>query len=325
MAGSRIASQRREAEAAERRARLLLYITIGVLAAVVVIVGIGLYITQYLPPRAHVATIAGQDYNADDVAKRGSYYMIFEGGALSRSVVGIADVTIDLLAEQAVVLQEAPAEVGEVTDADIEAALRERLGFDEGDPAFTDSLADLIRTSGFDRDGYFQLVRAQVLGDRLSEQFLEGLPTAATQWHLERVRLTSRANAEALRDRVLAGESMDDVAQELASDPFANLDIDWWPLDLLAGDVRDAVGALGEGDLSEPVQSGLFFDVYRAVEVESDRELTEDQRNNLASLELTDWIDEHRDNVEVTRDLSTSESDWIAERVLNDVQEAIGG
>ena len=40
MAGSRIASQRREAEAAERRARLLFLVTIAVLAVVVVIVAI---------------------------------------------------------------------------------------------------------------------------------------------------------------------------------------------------------------------------------------------------------------------------------------------
>jgi len=325
VAGSRIASQRRETEAAERRARLLLLITIAVLVLVAVIVAVGLYVTQYRPPRAHVATIGGQDFTAQDVANRGSYYMIFEGGALNRSVVGIADFTLDLLEEQVIVLQQAPAEVGEVTDADVEATLRERLGFTADDPAFTDSLADLIRTSGFDRARYFEVVRAQVLGDRLTTSFLEDIPTAATQWHLERVRLTSRANAEELRERVLGGEAIEDVARDLASDPAANLDIDWWPLDLLAGEVRDAVGVLGAEDVSEPVPSGLFFDVYRAVEVESDRDLTGDQRNQLASLELTDWIDERRDRLEASRDLSTAESDWIANRVLSDIQGVIGG
>jgi len=322
---SRIATQRQQAAADARRARLLTFATIAVLSLVAVIVAVGLYVTQYRPPRAHVATIGGQDFTADQVARRASYYMIFEGGAQSRSVVGIADFTLDLLEQQIVVLQQAPAEVAEVTDADVEAALRERLGFSEDDSAFPDSLADLIRTSGYDRAGYFDLVRTQLLGDRLTERFLEGVPMAATQWHLERVRLGSRANAETLRERVLAGESMDDVARELAADPVANVDLDWWPLDLVADEVRDTVGALGAGDLSEPVPSGLFFDVYRAIEVQSDRDLTEDQRNQLAGLKLVDWVEDHRANLESTRDLSTSEANWIADRVLSRIQDVLGG
>jgi hypothetical protein len=327
LAGSPAATRRRDAEAQEaRRERLLRGIIIGVLVLVAVIVAVGLYVTSYLPPRAHVATIAGRDLTADDVVRRGTYFMVFEGGAQTQSFAGISDFTLDLMEDEALILERAPSEVGAVSDNQVEAELRERLGFEAEAPAFTEALADVIRSSGFGRDGYYELVRVRVLGDRLLESFVEdAVPTSAGQWHLLRVRVTTQDNADQVRERVLAGEDFDGVAQELAAEPEANRDRDWWPLDLLGEDARAAVEPLEAGDVSEVVQVGLFFDVYFAAEFEADRELDEEQRNAMGRNLLAEWLAGQRPTFETQRELSPSEDTWITEHMAERVTEALLG
>lgn len=327
MAGSPAAAQRRDVEArAARRERLIRNLIIGGLGLVGVIVAVGLYVTAYLPPRAHVATIAGTDLTADDVVRRATYYMVFEGGIQTRTLAGISEFTLDLMADEALILERGPTEVGAVSDGQVEDDLRERLGFEPDDAAFTDALVDAIRSSGFGRDGYYELVRARVLTDRLLERFLEeDVPTSAAQSHLLSVRTTTRDNADQVRERVLAGETFEAVALELASEPAANLDQDWWPLDLLTEEVRAAVEPLGAGDISEPVQAGLFFDVIYVPEVETERELSEDQRDALAGQLVVEWVDEQTATFATERELSPSEATWIAEHVAERVTEALVG
>ena len=60
---------RREREQRTRRTeRMVIIGAAGVLAVATVVVLVGLYVTQYLPPRAHVLTVGESEYNAGEVA-----------------------------------------------------------------------------------------------------------------------------------------------------------------------------------------------------------------------------------------------------------------
>ena len=107
----------------------------------VVIVGVGYYTTQYLPPRRHVITVEGAVFDAADVRDRTSYFLLRE--SLGRVLVSEAVVaTLDRIEDGFVLRIRGPELVGEVTDEDFERAMREQLGFLVEDPDAEDPDAE---------------------------------------------------------------------------------------------------------------------------------------------------------------------------------------
>jgi parvulin-like peptidyl-prolyl isomerase len=325
------ASERRAARAAEeRRQRLILYGAIGGLAAVAVIIAIGLYITQYRAPHAHVLTVAGRDYDAAAVARRGSYHAIFEGGIRDLSITSIAERAVDLLVDEAVVRERAPATVGAVSEDDVENDLRERLGFGDSDDRqqFAEALRNVLRASRLTRDEYYDLATAAMLADRLRDGFEEDIGAAAPQVRLSRIRLTDSAAAEEVRATALGGADFAELAAERTADTQHRDDggdLGWFPLTLLNDEVVEAISGLQAGEIAPIVDSGLFFDVYLVAEREDERELDERQVGQLVAQMFSEWRDVERPAIAVAVDLSDGEERWIADRVAGTVNAALGG
>jgi hypothetical protein len=125
-----------ERERAERQQRLI-YIGAGaVLGLAALLILAGLFVTRYLPPRAHVVTVADQSYQARDVVDRGVYLAFFEGGAAS--IADIARDTVDVILEEAALREFGPDIVEPVMAADIERELNIDLGLIVDDPDPTD-------------------------------------------------------------------------------------------------------------------------------------------------------------------------------------------
>lgn len=126
-AGSARISSRREREDRARRTERIAIIAVSVVLGVaVLVVLIGLYVTQYLPPRAHVLRAGETDYQAAEVARRATYEVRF--GDISDDITETVTETLRVLEEQTILLDRAPAVVGEVSDEDVTQWLREHLG-----------------------------------------------------------------------------------------------------------------------------------------------------------------------------------------------------
>lgn len=232
-----------------------------VVAAAVVLVG--LFITQYLPPREHILTIAGQDYNASDVKSRGSYMLRYERdfaeGTTQDTLVGK---TIERITLDEVLRSRAPATVGEVTEDDVEQELRERLGFADptptpaaspapgaaGTPAasptaqpteaatpdaeqrqqqeedFGRARADVYRDAGMSRSKFDGILTANLLERRLRDQFEAEMSKAAPQVSLQLIRVADEATAQRVRDQALAGSDFVRLAAEYSITPTAKTD-----------------------------------------------------------------------------------------------------
>ena len=318
-------SRRRREQAEARRNRLIMGGVVVVLAAVVAVIAAGLFITQYLPPRAHVVAIEGVDFDASAVRRRATYYVLFEGG-IGTSITAVPSFTVDLLVREAALRAGAPALVGSVSEEQMDQELRERLGFADSDDAagFARALQGLLRGSGLDRDEFFALLEGQMLVERLRGNYREEIGETARQLDLSRIGVDDEETAEALRDRASEGEGFVALAEELASDPEADVELGWIPVDLLDDDVIVALEGLGRGDVSEPVSSGLSFQVYLVGDVEDARELTGPQLDGLVLLRLEAWLDQEMPQIAVERDLSDDEQQWIADGVLADVARALG-
>lgn len=326
MAARQRATSRRQQEQAEaRRNRLVMGGVVVVLVAVVAVIGAGLFVTQYLPPRAHVIAIEGVDYDAAAVRRRATYYVLFEGG-IRTGITGVPSLAIDLLVREAALRARAPALVGAVSEEQMDQELRERFGFADSDDAagFASALQGVLVNSGLDRDEFFALLESQMLVERLRDRYSEEIGETARQLDLSRISVDDEETADALRDRARDGEGFAALAEELASDPEANVELGWTPVDLLDDDVLAALEGLGRGDVSEPVGSGLSFEIYRVEGVDNDRELAEAQLNGLVTLRVEAWFDQETPQIAVERDFSDEEEQWLVDGVVADVARALG-
>ncbi len=322
MAGiSRTALRRRQEEAQARRDRTILLGTIGVLAAAAVIVLVGLYFTVYLPPRASVASIDGQAVTAGDAVDRASFFMVSEGGAFSREIDDLAELGVDRLVRDAVLFKEAPALVGEVSDSDADAKAREVLGNLEGE-AYADALQAVLQRAGIERQQYREILKSRLLAERLTERFRGELPEAMDQRHVLRGGTPRLVKAQRGIERARGGEDFTGLGDQYGADRQLQVDLGWTPDDLLLPDAERALSGLGAGDVSAPAMSGLFFDVYKVVELQAARPLSDEQRDALADRRVDDWVTERESQLSVTRDLSKDESAWITAQVSDRVQKA---
>lgn len=325
-----------------------------VVAAAVVLVG--LYITQYRPPRAHILTVEGTDYSAAEVKSRGSYMLRFERdfaeGVTQETLV---DRTIERIVRDEVLRRRAPAFVGEVTTDDLEQELRVRLGFASASPTpgaspapgsaatpaatpteaatpdeaqreqqeadFAQARQELYRSGGMGREALDNVLIAGMLQQRLSDQFQSELGTTAPQINLQMIRVADEATAQRVREQALQGSDFVRLAAEYSVTPTAQQDggeLGWQLVDLLEQSVRGAVESLPAGGITEIIASDRFFDIYRVAEATADRELDAEQLNTLLGNRLDAWFEEERTNVSVEIDLSESEADWLRDEIVSD-------
>ena len=342
-----------ERDRADQQLRLIYIGSGAVLVIAAFAVAMGLFVTRYQPPRAHVLTVDGASYQAREVADRGAYLAFFEGGASSLS--DIARDTVELLIEEAALRSQAASLVGSVSEEDIRQELYVELELvtppvelpplagdstatpvDETatptptptpaptptavvDPeAFADVLTEFLRDTDLDRDGYEAIVEARLYRERLREHFEAEVGESGPQVNLQRIRVSTQLAADTVTEELDGGADFATLADEesVAEGDGEGGEVGWTSLDLLDEDVRAAVEGLGVGAHSVAIAAGVFFEVYRVSEIAEDREYDGIVAIELASLRLDDWFETAIAAIEVERDLSAGEESWINDHVL---------
>lgn len=322
------ASARRSREAADsRRLRILVIATIVVLSASAVLAGIGVYVGVYLPPRAHVLTVDDHEYDAGEFMRRARYFALYEGGAL-QGLDRVVDGAIAQLEREAKLRRDAPGSVGEVTEADMDAELRERLGFaEEGvdESGYGSALGSLLRVVDMPRDEFNRILEAQILEGRLRVQFETEIGDSAPQVQLRSLRVGDRALAERLREEALTTDDFHAVAvRESLDDGAAAATPTWQAVEALDERIRDAVKDLKPGAVSAVVEATPFYEIYYLEDRANDRELDETLTAQLVATRLGQWLDAAAPPA-VEHAMSNEEYSWIVERVSSAVANAQRG
>ncbi len=323
------------------------------LAIAAIAVVIGLFVTRYQPPRAHVLTVDGESHQARDIVDRGAYLAFFEGGA--GSISDIARETVDMLIEEAALRSQAEQLVGPVTEADIERELLLELELivEEPEPVpaegdeedadatatpeatattevdaqeFADALTDFLRDADLDRGTFELIVEARIYRERLQEHFETAVGESGPQISLQRIRVSTQPAADSVIEELDGGADFATLAadQSVAEEDGDGGDVGWTALELLDEDVRAAVEGLSAGEHSATVAAGVFFEVYRVAEVVEDREYEGSTASDLATLQFDDWLESAVASIEVERDLSADEESWINDHVLAAVSARLG-
>ena len=314
-------SRREREERDRRRERLVIYGVVGALVVAALVVLVGLYTTQYQPPRAHVLSVGDRDYNASDIARRALYEMRYADETLGGFETAVSE-TLDRIEDTEIVLTRAPALVGEVSDDEVRADLHVRLGLEEDadESAFVEALAERLSDSRLSREELEEIVSANILVGRLRDAFVDEYGEAAPQVLLSRIRVADEAAAEDIRDRLGTGADFAEVADEVASDGAGGGDIGWLPVAALSPAARDALADLPTDAVSAIVRDGLFYDVYLVRDRDEARVIDEEQRESLGATRFLEWIEDERATVEVEVDLSAGEERWILDRLISDLR-----
>jgi hypothetical protein len=325
-----------------RRDQLVIVVSIVTLVAAVLIVLAGVYVTRYRPPRAHVLSVGQEQFNAADAERRLRYLLLFESDKAGTDVEAVVDTTLDVLEREQVLRERASALVGDVSANDVEQELRTQLApaaptvtvsggstatpTPVSDEAYATALQQRLQQSGLSKEDLEAIARAHVFEKRLLEHFKAALPTQAAQVHLAVARLNEQAKADQVRAIVTRpGVEFGPVASgNSVSTGGTTGDLDWVLIEDLDQVVREAVQTLKAGDVSPVVKNGDYFEVYKLVEAPADRDLTEEQRETLATKRVDEWVEAERKHVQIARGMSESEESWIRDHALQAYAREVG-
>jgi len=351
------------------RQEALIYLATGVtLAVAAAVILVGLYITRYRPPRAHVLTVQDERFNAADVVERGAFLVTYQ--SRSSSADRFAQDTLDVLVNEAILRLQGPSLVGDVTDAEIENEIRIQLGFPaiapvdgvgaaatatptaastaDATPAATAraeaSATAIATTEGtvaptatpddraayasayqaylqrirLGRDEFERVIRAQIIEQRLRDQFREAVGLSGPQKRLSRIRVADPALAESIHQQLVDGADFAELHAQHSTGEEAGEggDVGWAATDALADEIGDAIRDLAAGALSDVVTSGLSSDIFLVTEVSDDQPYDPDTAEALIDRQLTMWLELEQARVTIQRDLSDAEERWVNEQML---------
>lgn len=246
----------------KKRQRILNVLGISLVAAVLVIVGSGWYISQYRPLHETVITVNDTEFNMDYYIKT---LRFFGEGQPSVYVRSLTDQVTRIIQRNELVRQEAESKLGiSVSQQEIDEELK------GSDPPLSEDYQDLVR--------------AKLLMSKLDTEYFEQQISLSTeQRQLMVMFLESEVQASELRTRLEAGEDFAQLAGEFSLAGLSdNGSLGWQIKELLELNLGTSV--LGDyafgaevGALSQPLYGTMTKSVgYWLIEVlERDEDMEE--------------------------------------------------
>ena len=330
MAGSRAVrvSAREQRERDARRERRIVFAATGVLGAALLVVLAGLVVTQYLPPRARVATIGGEGISAADLVDRALLLSIVEPAAEAPPIDEVAAFALERLADEAALRSGGDALFGPPSDASRAAEMRSLLDLppEADQAALAGALSDRLWSPGAVR-AFEALVDARLQEAALSALWRDDLPEAGAQARLRRIRVGDLDRAGDLRDRARAGEPFSALADEASLDALSlpGGDLGWVLLDGLDDAVAAALEGLAPGEVTAPLAAAGLTELYLLEERDGARALDPEQSAALLAERRASWLSRERSALGVALDLSPGESEWVRDRLASRLAERLGG
>ena len=275
----------------KKRQRIIAISGLSVIAAVIVLVGAGWYISQYKPLHETVIRVNDTEFSMDYYVKTLKFY---GEGQSTYYMYSLADEAVRIIEQNELARQEAM-----------------RLGISVSNDAVDEQLES--RDPPLSRD-YRDLVRAEMLITKLhDEHFEQEVPVFSEQRHIMAMFLESESQAQEVRARLEAGEDFTELADELSLDGLSEKgDLGWQSKDVLTillgtpilseHAFSAEVGALSQPIYDEDKTKGIGYWLIEVLEREEDEEEASVQAMMLESEEEA-W--EVRAKLEAGEDFAT--------------------
>lgn len=231
---------------------------------------------------------------------------------------------LDNLIDDKLVRQECVARGIVVTDDEVELEIEEQFGYDRNPPTpeptpitatlpitvtptpttepmsyerfteLTTQQFEVIKeATGLSDEDIRGLFESVLYREKLEEQLREEVPTTAEQVHARHILVATQEEAQAVLDRLAAGESFDDLAAELSTDTSNKDDggdLGWFPRGAMVDAFEEVAFSLEPGELSGIVETEFGMHIIKVEGHESDRELDEQALQSAQYAYVDDWF-----------------------------------
>lgn len=297
--------QRAQTRAARRHdpeARNRLFIVGGVIAAILIVIGIigyGYYTTQIQPRGKVVLNVGDYDFTLGHVERRMQIELeaspVF--GQSQELLLALPDQVINNLTREGKLFTSAGELKIEITDADVDNEIASQGGVAAGDnEAFANAFRRQVKDSGLHAGEYRDMIRGQLLEKKVTEYFTFVAPKNEPQVRARWIQAADEDGATEAITRLEAGEDFAALAAEVSQDT-ANKDtggiFEWAPRGgVPADEVEDFLFGAEVGERSEPIETPYGWFVVELTEKDEDRELDDNQKQMVVSRLTSEWLDQ---------------------------------
>ena len=297
-----------------RRKRLLIIFIPLVVVVLLSIAGVFYYQTRIAPFKRTVLAVDNTTITMDYFLKRVKWANSDPSSVLEQ-----------LTYEQIVKIMAAEFGIS-INDSQVDQQLRVEVAYSkenttdvttEAIAAVTDSelnewYSAQLKTSGLADLEYREVIRTDLLAAALQNYLANLVPSKSEQVHLYVNVLETEADANAVIERVNAGESFAAVAKEVSVDESREKDgeLGWVPRGVTPFD--DVIFQLEVGHVSEPVKlSSGQYAVFFVTEIAANREIEDDVLQVLKSRALYAWLEQEVPKHAVSNNLDEKTLAWV--------------
>lgn len=194
----------------KKRQRIVFTVGVSIIAAVLVVLGVGWYTNEYQPLHRTVIKVNDTEFDMDYYIKRFQFYGT---GQTVFYLYAVAD-DVETAIKQDELMRQAAMKLGiSVSNSEIDDELED----------YDSPVNDVLR----------DIVRSQLLISKLRDDYFESqVPLYAEQSHIMAMLLESESQAIEVRDRLEAGEEFAELAGEFSLESFSHIekgDLGWHP------------------------------------------------------------------------------------------------
>ena len=186
-------------------------------------------------------------------------------------------------------------------------------------PGMESAIRAQLQRYGLTLAQYREIIHGKLLRDKAERRFLEQQPTRAPQVKIRLLQFPSESDSRIAIQKIASGESrFADLAESVSLDRAGKGvggQRDWLPRGILPKPVEDVAFSLPLNTLSEPIDAGEenAWIVLEVQERTDDREISEDARKQLGQKAMQAWLDEQRQELSATTEVTVEDALWADE------------
>ena len=162
------------------------------------------------------------------------------------------------------------------------------------------------------------LVEANLLRQKIRDQFTQNVPTEAKQVHVYAIKVDNEGNATEVENLLKNGGNFTVIAEEYSTDEASKQfggDLGWLPQGILLPELDQAAFSLPEGNVSEPIVTTTGYYIIKVAEIDNNKTIDDYYREILATNAFNNWFREQSKIVEIREYLDQAKATWAMNHI----------
>ncbi len=276
-----------------RRRRIIIAAGTLVITVVLAIIGYGVYATIIAPAGEQVTTVGDRVFNRADYAdalhlcQLGFYPS--SGNEREDPILFLEMNDLVKQGAEAFIMEGAPADELSVTDDEVTQGIKDML-FPEEEEIDDERYNQMLSNMGLSSQEFREVVKADLLRDKLGKYFVGQIPQSAEQVHVQAILVATEEEAQVVMGNLSEGEDFASLAEQ-----HGDGDLGWLPRGIMNQEFDEVAFSSNIGNVSEPFFTNDGYYIIKVLDKE-ERALDEEVRRQLAAIELSSWLTQEREN-----------------------------